>query len=114
MPTLALGNPFGRWAPRHPTPQQAFAALSDGRCLYEPTGSACSGGMRPVGLRDADDNSVILVCRAHYGRLRQLHGRELDQLEVYLVAGFHQPPQPAPSDEPELRVVRVNRAGGRR
>jgi hypothetical protein len=110
MPALAIRNPFGRRAPRHPTPQQAFEALSAGRCLYEPTGSACSGGVRSTGLRDADDISAVLVCRAHYGRLRQLHGRELDQLERYLVAGFHRPPQPAPSDADErLRVVFVNR-----
>lgn len=73
--------------------------------LYEPTGSACSSGLRPAGLRDADDISVALVCRAHYGRLRQLHGRELDQLERHLVAGFHQPPQPAQSADEGVRLV---------
>jgi len=75
--------------PRHqnPTPQQAAHALADGACLYAPV-STCSGRPVPVGLQDNDDMEVVLCCRAHYGRLRQLDERKRNQLRNHLRDGF--------------------------
>lgn len=89
---------------RHPTPAEAFAALSERDCLYSPV-SACSGGTRSAGLRDANDDNVVLVCRAHFGRLRQLTDRELAQLEQHLVVRFYQEPAPAPEREEGAKLV---------
>ena len=72
----------------HPTPQAAYAALSEGMCLYASV-NACSGRpLRQVGLRDNDDNNVVLCCHAHYGRLRRMKPRDLDRLERDLLHAF--------------------------
>ena len=85
---------FQHWRPRkptkrakHPTPEQALHALSDGRCMYALI-SPCSGRPSAVGLRDESDINDVLVCKAHYGRLRKLDGYELEKLERVLVEAF--------------------------
>lgn len=50
--------------------------------------SKCSGPPMSVGLRDSDDVNAILACKAHYGRLRKLDGRTLDELERVLLVAF--------------------------
>jgi hypothetical protein len=86
MRGLLLSSRLGR--PRnHPTPAQAVEALSQGCCLYASLGP-CSGDPSPVGLRDNDDEGAVLVCKAHYGRLRKLDERSLDKLERHLVEAF--------------------------
>ena len=65
---------------RHPTPQQARDAALAGLCIYAPI-SVCSGLPAPMGLRHKTDTTKVIVCRAHYGRLHRLNGRELDSLE---------------------------------
>jgi hypothetical protein len=72
---------------RHPTPAQAFSALSEGVCLYAPL-SNCTGGPASVGLRSEEDRHAVLVCKAHYGRLRKMPQPELERLEVALVRAF--------------------------
>ncbi len=94
---------------RHPTAEQALAALSEGSCMYAPTGSACSGAPSQVGLRTPEDANVVLACGAHYGRLRQFPLRELNLLERVLVEAFLRPPAPTPEPN-ELRLVCVRRA----
>lgn len=78
-----------RWRSQrgHPTPRQAYDALSVGQCMYAPI-SVCAGPARIVGLRDEDDVNDVLVCRAHYGRLRTMPRRQLDLLERALVRAF--------------------------
>jgi hypothetical protein len=95
----------------HPTPKQAFAALEEGHCLYAPV-NACSGRPRAVGLRHDYDSSDVLVCKAHYGRLRKLDAHSLDELEGFLKRAFAgaRPPS-APSRDDSVRVVRVSRNG---
>jgi hypothetical protein len=79
---------FGRRrAPKHPTPQQAYEALSGAFCMYAPV-SKCSGPPRAVGLRHDLDDSDVLVCGAHFGRLRKLDERSLDELEHSLKRAF--------------------------
>jgi hypothetical protein len=81
---------FSRRRPRssrHPTPDVALDALSDARCMYSPL-SKCSGSTASVGLRDNDDVSAVLVCKAHYGRLRRMQPRDLDRLERVLREAF--------------------------
>ena len=56
-------------------------------CLYAGR-SACSGSLRSVELRGDEDVSAVLVCRAHYGRLRRLDPSEADKLERFLVDAF--------------------------
>jgi hypothetical protein len=86
MRGLLLSSRLGR--PRnHPTPAQAVEALSQGACLYAPI-SSCSGDPSPVGLRDNEDEGAVLVCKAHFGRLRKLDRRSLDKLERHLVDAF--------------------------
>jgi hypothetical protein len=46
------------------------------------------GLVRSVGLRDEDDMSCVLVCRAHYGRLRKLDPLAADELERVLFEAF--------------------------
>jgi hypothetical protein len=72
---------------RHPSPEQALEALRESRCLYSPV-SSCSGAPASVGLRNVDDESAILVCGAHYGRLRRMPPRDLDRLEYVLREAF--------------------------
>ncbi len=76
-----------RRAQKHPTPDQAYDALSEGLCMYAPV-SKCSGRPKAVGLRHNLDDSEVLVCNAHYGRLRKLDERRLDELEYYLKRAF--------------------------
>ncbi len=73
---------------RHPTTQEAFDALSEGRCLYAAPGRNCSSKPRSTGLRDDLDDSNILVCRGHYGALRNMEARRLDELEQGLIQAF--------------------------
>ena len=72
----------------HPTPQAAYAALSEGMCLYASVNACSSRPLRQVGLRDNDDSNVVLCCTAHYGRLRRMKPRDLDRLERDLVRAF--------------------------
>ncbi len=48
----------------------------------------CSGRPKAVGLRDDLDDSDVLVCKAHYGRLRKLDERSADELERYVKRAF--------------------------
>jgi len=73
----------------HTTPQEAAQALADGACMYAAV-STCSGRPVPVGLEGDEDMDVVLCCRAHYGRLRQLDERKLNQLRDHLRDGFVQ------------------------
>jgi hypothetical protein len=73
---------------QHPTPQQAFAALSEGRCLYSAISACSRRPPRPVGFGGEKDESAVLVCGGHYGRLRQLDPRRADELERYLSRAF--------------------------
>jgi HK97 family phage major capsid protein len=91
---------------RHPTSEQALEALKEGRCLYAPV-STCSGAATIVGLRDDDDGSGVLVCKAHYGRLRTLGSRELDKLERFLIAGFGHQLAPREREDEGPRVIVV-------
>jgi hypothetical protein len=75
---------------RHPTPRQAYDALSQGCCLYAPV-TRCSGPLFAAGLRSDDDDADVLVCRAHYGRLRAAKPGELDTLHRKLVKAFIRP-----------------------
>ena len=73
---------------RHPTPDQAYEALSLGRCLYQPLSSNCSGPPAQVGLHNNDDITVVLTCKARYGRLRKMPPKVLDRLERVLRKAF--------------------------
>lgn len=95
---------------RHPTPAQAAGALAQGSCMYAPTRSACSGQPGHVGLRTADDTNTILVCGAHYGRLRKIPARDLDRLERTLLDAFTRPPAPAAEHDDRPLLVHVRRA----
>ncbi len=75
---------------QHPTPRQAYEALSEGLCLYAGM-TKCSGSVRAVGLRNELDGSDVLVCRAHYGGLWQLDERSAEQLERVLTKAFARP-----------------------
>jgi hypothetical protein len=81
-----------RGSRKHPTPQQAYAALSEAACLYAGI-SNCSGSPARVGLRGEDDGNDVLVCKAHYGRLRKMNDRELKRLERDLVRAFSATPR---------------------
>jgi hypothetical protein len=72
---------------KHPTPQQAYDALSLGHCLYAPV-STCAGPPRQVGLRNRDDLAVVLACKAHTGALWHRDLRDLDNLERDLTRAF--------------------------
>ncbi len=50
--------------------------------------SKCSGGVRSVGLRHEEDHSAVLVCRAHFGKLRTLSDRDAERLERELLSAF--------------------------
>ena len=73
---------------KHPTPEQAYAALSQGLCLYSAPGRSCSPRLKSVGLRDADDLNVVRVCSGHYGRLRSLKRDDVARLERVLREAF--------------------------
>ena len=83
-------RPHGLTARGHPTPAQAFDALNDARCMYAAI-STCSGKPRSTGLRAEGDTSDVLVCKAHYGRLRKLPARDAERLERELQSA--QPPR---------------------
>jgi hypothetical protein len=53
--------------------------------------SGTKGPPLPVGLGGEKDGSAVLVCKAHYGRLRQLEQRDSVKLERYLRRAFGQP-----------------------
>ncbi len=82
-----LGRLRRRRSRQHPTPEQALAALEEGRCLYALL-SKCSSAPKAVGLHHDLDGDDVLVCKAHYGRLRQLEPREAEKLERYLKRAF--------------------------
>jgi hypothetical protein len=69
-----------------PTAAQAFEQLVEGRCLYAGL-TKCSGSLRSVELRE-DGAGCVLVCRAHYGRLRKLSDRDAAKLERELRKAF--------------------------
>ena len=82
---LLLGprpQPYPR-SRKHPTPEQAYEALSEGLCLYAPV-SKCSGPPRQVGLRSRDDVNVVLACKSHIGALWALDERRARELEWHL------------------------------
>jgi hypothetical protein len=85
---------------QHPTAAQAFAALSEGRCMYALV-NRCSGPPRPVGFGAEKDESAVLVCGAHYGRLRKLDARAAAELERYLSRAF----RPREQDEDDVVFV---------
>ena len=73
---------------RHPTPEQAFEALSQGVCMHAAPGRTCSSKPKAVGLRDDFDDSDVLVCKGHFGALRHMDGRRLDELARDLRRAF--------------------------
>jgi hypothetical protein len=94
---------------QHPTPEQAFDALSQGFYMYSPI-SKCSGTAVSTGFSDDWDETVVLVCRAHYGRLRKMDARTLRKLERQLRKAFgkqHGPP--ADEEEEEAGLVLIGR-----
>jgi hypothetical protein len=76
-----------KWPAGHPNAEQAHAALRAGRCMYSPINS-CSGGIRSTGLRGNDDASAVLVCRAHFGKLRRLKPDDAERLDRELRKAF--------------------------
>ena len=78
-----------RRSQRHPTPAEAYEALAQAQCMYA-AHAVCSGPTSAVGLRGPDDTNDVLVCRAHFGRLRSVRKRDLDELERYLVRAFEE------------------------
>ncbi len=50
--------------------------------------SKCSGPLRSVGLRHAEDVDVVLACKAHVGRLRTLDERSAIELRRVLREAF--------------------------
>jgi hypothetical protein len=72
---------------RHPTPEQALVALEAGHCMYSPL-SKWTGHPTSTGLRGDEDINSVLVCKAHYGRLRKLEPRAADKLERVLLEAF--------------------------
>ncbi len=73
---------------RHPTAQQAYDAVSQGLCLYAVPGRNCSSRPKAIGLRDDLDDSDVLVCKGHFGALRHMDTRRLDELERALTRAF--------------------------
>ncbi len=52
-------------------------------------GRNCSSKPKAVGLRDdLDDDSDVLVCKGHYGALRHMDERRLDELARDLRRAF--------------------------
>jgi hypothetical protein len=74
--------------PGQPTPEQAFAALSESLCMYAAIDPSCSGKAVSTGLRHQFDDSAVLVCAVHYGQLRKLSERQADTLERELRRAF--------------------------
>jgi hypothetical protein len=68
-------------------PEGAQTVTRGEDCMYAPV-SECSGPARATGFRNDEDVKDVLVCRAHYGRLRKLNGRDADELEQYLLRAF--------------------------
>jgi hypothetical protein len=50
--------------------------------------ASCAGLADSVGLRDDDDTHAVIVCRAHYGRLRRIPTRDLDRIEQVLLEAY--------------------------
>lgn len=97
---------------QHPTPQQAFDALAQARCMYAPI-SNCSGPPAPVGLNGDWDESDVLACKAHYGRLRKMDDRTLRQLERHLLKAFAKDTPPWKEKEDDDRAVLLRGFGSR-
>lgn len=96
-------------SPVRPSPEEAFEALAASRCMYA-TVNACSGPLRSVGLRGDDDGSAVLVCKAHFGRLRRLDEQAAEAYRRHLERAFAamRPPRDEPEpDEPEVSWPRV-------
>ena len=93
-----------RRRPQHPTPQQAFEALSQALCMYSPI-SNCSGPPAPVGLGGDWDESDVLTCKAHFGRLRQMDERTRKSLERHLHKAFAKQTPPWEEKEHDRGVV---------
>ena len=108
-PLRRLIHRFPRRLGKHPTGEQAADALAQSHCLYSPL-STCSGGIGSVGLADNEDADAVLVCRAHFGRLRSLDRRQLEQLRHHLHVHFAPRSATAtPSDDEGARLVHVRR-----
>jgi hypothetical protein len=75
------------WPRGTPTPAQAVEALREGQCMFAPV-SPCSGGLRSIGLRHNENENALLVCKAHFGRLRKLSKPRLNMLEAHLFREF--------------------------
>ena len=73
---------------RAPSPEQAYLALREGRCLYSAPGRSCSPKLKSVGLRDDDDADCVLACSGHYGALRRLPAADLEKLRRALREAF--------------------------
>jgi hypothetical protein len=56
--------------------------------MYAPLSNCSTGGIASVGLRSEHDRHAVLVCKAHYGRLRKMPVPELARLEEALVRAF--------------------------
>ena len=90
-----------------PTPEQAFEALSEGRCMFSPA-NACSGSVALFGIRGDDDGDDLLVCRAHFGRLRRLDESALETYGRHLARAFaakrnaEREPEPEPVSWPRV------------
>jgi hypothetical protein len=79
-----------KWPAGHPNREQAHEALRAGRCMYSPINS-CSGKTRTAGLRHNDDVSSVLVCKAHFGKLRRLDPDDAERLDRELRKAFGVP-----------------------
>lgn len=77
--------------PEHPTPWQALDALSEGRCLYAAISNCSKRPPSQRGLRDEEDNNVVLVCGGPYPRLRHMPTHDLNRLERVLLEAFRSP-----------------------
>ena len=76
---------------QHPTGEQAAQSLRQGECLYAAV-SVCSGRAGSVGLAREDDVDAVLVCKAHFGRLRRIGEVELARLRRHLHSAFNRNP----------------------
>lgn len=65
--------------------------------MYAPI-SKCSGPPRVAGLAHDWDESDVIVCRAHYGRLRKMDARTAARLERDLRKAFRKQKTSAPAD----------------
>lgn len=78
--------------------------------MFSPA-TRCSGPPAPFGLRDDDDVDEVLICKAHYGRLRRLDERTLETYGRHLARAFaakraaQRGPEPERETPPRLRML---------